>query len=243
MTFQPDDHELAGDDCEPGMQEPNATQFAEGLAVYDQQLVSGYRSIRHGNHVKIIYLETRRHRSGNSILGTTQKAWLYDELIDESVAHIVIASPIPWNGPDHAAKQDNYCGSHYRGERDEIVAFMVANGLISTTNAHAKVQVICADRHKLYHTVSPEGLHEHCVGALNLENAQSIPVPGDPSGTDPEATMTQIFSRDDIGGFGLLEITTVFSNNIWKCSLRMNLHDEYGVDRYQSSSRIRSLPV
>jgi alkaline phosphatase D len=226
-VFQADDWDIAGNDAEP-----TDTGFADGLALWDQQLhagSTGYRSIRWGNHAEFFYIDVRRYRdeSAGTLLGATQLAWLKAALLASPARFKIIVSPTPWNGPDHSDKSDNHCHTAYKGERDAFVSWATTNGLLGT-GANDPLIVICGDRHKLYYTISPDGLHEFCCGAANVENAQSIPIPGDPDSTDPSGLMTQSFSRDDVGGFVLLSLKTVVASGVKKCQLTVDMYDEMG---------------
>ena len=102
----------------------------------------------------------------------------------------------PLVGPDRASKSDNHTNPKgFRDEADSLFQWL-------TDNKIRNVLILCGDRHWQYHSIHPSGVEELCCGALNDENAIRGIALGDPTSTDPQATIRQPYLYPNpTGGF------------------------------------------
>jgi alkaline phosphatase D len=166
--FQKDDHDVLRDDCYPG-QRYGALTFEQGLEIFDKiQFASNelpYKTIRWGKDLQIWLLEGRNYRSPDhipdsekkTILGHTQKTWLFQTLDTSKATYKLIISPTPIIGPDRSEKSDNHANANWRHEGDEIRNFIAAR---------KRIYIISGDRHWQYASHLPgTGLWEFGCGA------------------------------------------------------------------------------
>lgn len=169
-----------------------------------------YRSKKLGQGVELFFLEARDYRSPNSakddesktIWGKAQKEWLKESLLKSKAKFKIIITPNPLVGPDDASKKDNHTNiGGFRTERKEFFDFLKANNL-----SPKDLLFINGDRHWQYHSISEDGFHEFCSGAINVRNARVGRKPGDPKSTDPEGLIQQPFIQPvPVGGFILMD--------------------------------------
>jgi alkaline phosphatase D len=206
-----DDHDFRFDDADlTGNQLPAATT---GMDLFREQMPlhpagdtksPNYRTYRVSRDLQIWFLEGRDYRSDNgsptnpkkSIWGEAQRKWLETTLQSSSAKWKFIVSPTPLVGPDRASKSDNH--TNLNGFRDEADSFFQW----LTDKKIQNVLILCGDRHWQYHSIHPSGVEELCCGALNDENSIRGIAPGDPTSTDPQATIRQPYLYPNpTGGF------------------------------------------
>ncbi len=180
--WEKDDHDTLRNDCWPGMKPQGKLTFAEGQAIFRQQVPLGpqiYRTFRWGRDLQIWLTDGRDFRSANyepdgpskSIWGAEQKRWLQESLLASDATWKVLISPTPLVGPDRAAKNDNHANAGFTYESRVFRRW--ANEKLS-----GNLFLICGDRHWQYHSVDPEtGLHEFACGAGSDEHAGGSPGP------------------------------------------------------------------
>ena len=206
-----DDHDFRFDDADlAGSQLPSATTgkdlFREQMPIHaaGDTKSPNYRTHRISRDLQIWFLEGRDYRSENkspadpkkSIWGEAQRKWLKETLQSSPTKWKIIVSPTPVVGPDRASKRDNH--TNPEGFRDEAESFFQW----LTDNKIQNVLILCGDRHWQYHSIHPSGVEELCCGALNDENSIRGIAPGDPTSTDPQATIRQPYLYPNpTGGF------------------------------------------
>ena len=156
--FLKDDHDTLKNDCWAG-QTYGSVSFEQGVRLFNEEqfpsLSPRYTTVRWGRDLQVWFLEGRDYRSSNampdgpekSILGKTQKEWLFRTLGESTAAFKVICSPTPVVGPDRANKKDNHANVIFAHEGDEI-----RSRLAQIEN----VIVLCGDRHWQYASFDPE---------------------------------------------------------------------------------------
>jgi alkaline phosphatase D len=180
--WEKDDHDTWYDDCWPGaggkIMAP--LTYAEGLAIYREQVPMGernYRTFKWGRGVQVWFTEGRDFRSPNgmadgpekSIWGKEQKAWLMRTLLESRAEYKILISPTPLVGPDRPNKRDNHTNANFQHEGNEFRAW-------AQKNLGRNFITICGDRHWQYHSVHPEtGLHEFGCGAGSDRHAGGSP--------------------------------------------------------------------
>ena len=152
--FLKDDHDTLKNDCWPGQTYGSVT-FREGQYLFNEEqfpsMEQRYQTIRWGRDLQIWLLEGRDHRSPNNmedgpektILGATQKEWLFSTLSESKAKYKLIVSPTPIVGPDRKNKRDNHANEGFAHEGEEIRS-RLAN--------HPGTIVFCGDRHWQYAT-------------------------------------------------------------------------------------------
>jgi alkaline phosphatase D len=150
--FLKDDHDTLKNDCWAG-QTYGAVNFEQGKRLFNEEQFPShptrYKTVSWGKDLQVWFLEGRDYRSPNnmpdgpqkSILGETQKAWLFETLKDSKATFKVICSPTPIVGPDRKNKRDNHANEVFDFEGDQIRE--VLSGI-----DHAIV--LCGDRHWQY---------------------------------------------------------------------------------------------
>ena len=151
--FMKDDHDVLRDDAFPGMTYGPVT-WERGLEIFDKEQFPSndipYKTVRWGRDLQVWILEGRNYRSKNTdpdgpnktILGKTQKEWLYQTLKESNATFKVIISANPIVGPDRPkGKNDNYSNKSYETEGAEIRNFL---------NQMDNVFVCNGDRHWQY---------------------------------------------------------------------------------------------
>lgn len=153
--FIKDDHDTLTNDSWPGRTYGSVT-FDEGVKLFNEEQFPSkdhrYQTVRWGSDLQIWILEGRDYRSPNNIpdgpektiLGSEQKAWLFETLEDSDAKFKLICSPTPIVGPDRANKKDNHA--------NEIFAFE-GNELRERLGSTPGVIVFCGDRHWQYASV------------------------------------------------------------------------------------------
>ena len=175
------------------------------IAPAGDETTPNYRTHRVNRPTQIWLTEGRDHRSANdafdgpnkSMWGAKQRQWLKQTLAESDAKWKIIISPTPMVGPDDAYKKDNHANLNgFRHEADEFFEWVRRNRLEDS------LVLICGDRHWQYHSIHPSGVSEFAVGALNDENARMGVAPGDPSGSDPDRLVKQLYtSPTPSGGF------------------------------------------
>jgi alkaline phosphatase/alkaline phosphatase D len=187
-----------------------------------------YRTHRISRDLQIWFLEGRDYRSDNkspaepkkSIWGEAQRKWLKETLQSSPTKWKIIVSPTPLIGPDRASKSDNH--TNPKGFRDEAESFFQW----LTDKKIQNVLILCGDRHWQYHSIHPSGVEELCCGALNDENSIRGIAPGDPTSTDPQATIQQPYLYPNPTG-GFLHVA-LSPNSKEKPSLTISFYDDVG---------------
>lgn len=207
-----DDHDFRFDDADPfrtgqPTAEAGVAMFLEQapLAMPGETPVP-YRTFRLGELARVWLLESRELRDANddpdgpdkSLWGDAQRQWLMDGLLASDAPFRLVITPTPLVGPDDARKRDNHTNADgFRTEGESFMQWAADNDVISPS-----LLWITGDRHWQYHSVHPSGLEEISVGPLVDGNARLGVEPGDPEGTDPDATIDQRFvSPEATGGF------------------------------------------
>lgn len=165
--FLKDDHDTLKNDCWAG-QMYGSVSFAEGVRLFNEEqfpsLSPRYTTVRWGRDLQVWFLEGRDYRSPNTmpdgpektILGQTQKEWLFETLAESDAKFKLIFSPTPVVGPDRKNKKDNHANDTFVYEGNQI-----RKALGDVDN----VIVLCGDRHWQYaSTGSENGLWEFGCG-------------------------------------------------------------------------------
>ncbi len=175
-----------------------------------------YRTYRVSKDLQIWITEGRDYRSpnamedgpGKTLWGSEQRAWLQRTLLASTAKWKILITPTPMVGPDLAdspdadrpSKTDNHASLNgFRHEADAFFDWLRVNRI-------ENFMTICGDRHWQYHSIHPTGHEEFAVGALNDENSRLGVLPGDPTGTDPHAVVTQPYISPKPSG-GFLQVT------------------------------------
>lgn len=171
--FMKDDHDTLKNDCWPGQSYGEIT-WEGGLALFREQTPQGplpYRSFRWGRDLEFWLMEGRDYRSpnpapdgpGKSLLGSTQKDWLKNSLLESDATFKLVVFPSPVVGPDKKGKNDNHSNPGFAHEGKALRSYLAA---IPNTF------VVCGDRHWQYASKDPvTGLVEICCGPINNAHA------------------------------------------------------------------------
>jgi len=165
--FLKDDHDTLKNDCWPGQRYGSVT-FEEGVRLFNEEQFPSrtprYQSVQWGKDLQVWFLEGRDFRSPNTmvdgpektILGTKQKAWLFQTLDASTAKFKLVFSPTPIVGPDRSGKKDNHANTIFAHEGEQLRRkFSAVDGVI----------VLCGDRHWQYASVDAEtGLWEFGCG-------------------------------------------------------------------------------
>ena len=165
--FLKDDHDTLKNDCWPG-QRYGSVKFEEGVRLFNEEQFPSrtprYQSVQWGKDLQVWFLEGRDFRSPNTmvdgpektILGTKQKAWLFQTLDASTAKFKLVFSPTPIVGPDRSGKKDNHANTIFAHEGEQLRRkFSAVDGVI----------VLCGDRHWQYASVDTEtGLWEFGCG-------------------------------------------------------------------------------
>jgi len=205
------------------------------VAPSGQRDIKTYRTHRVSKDLQIWFVENRMYRSPNampdgpdkSIWGKEQKQWLKRTLLESDAVFKLLISPTPMIGPDSMQKFDNHTNvKGFRYERDEFFAWLNQTGL-----SRKNFYIICGDRQWQYHSISPDGIEEFSTGALTDTNSRLGVKPGNPTSTDPEGLINQVFTQNPhSGGFLLVQISPGSGGN--KPTLTFEFRDEQGVKLY-----------
>lgn len=153
--FIKDDHDTLVDDSWPGRTYGSVT-FEEGVQLFNEEQFPSkdprYQTVRWGRDLQIWILEGRDYRSPNdmpdgpdkTILGSEQKAWLFETLEKSDAKFKLICSPTPIVGPDRNNKKDNHANDVFAYEGNE---------LRERLSSIPGVIVFCGDRHWQYASV------------------------------------------------------------------------------------------
>ncbi len=170
--FMKDDHDTLKNDCWAG-QSYGAVNFEQGVKLFEEQFPSRaprYSTVAWSKDVQIWLLEGRDYRSPNTmpdgpqktILGHTQKAWLFETLRESKATFKLVFSPTPIVGPDRNNKKDNHANETFFHEGEELRRLFSELG---------NVIVFCGDRHWQYASVdSQTGLWEFGCGPGSEEH-------------------------------------------------------------------------
>jgi alkaline phosphatase D len=155
--FLKDDHDTLKNDCWPG-QMYGSVSFERGVEIFNREqfptLTPRYTTVQWGRDLQVWFLEGRDYRSpnnmpdgpGKSILGATQKQWLFETLAESKAKFKLIFSPTPIVGPDRANKKDNHANAIFAHEGQEI------RGRLAEVEGAI---VLCGDRHWQYASYDP----------------------------------------------------------------------------------------
>lgn len=147
-----DDHDTLKNDCWAG-QQYGAVSFEEGVRIFNQEQFPShdprYKTVQWGKDLQFWILEGRDFRSPNTmpdgpektILGSQQKAWLKQSLLESNATFKLVFSPTPIVGPDRKNKNDNHANENFTHEGEELRQFFgQLKGLV----------LFCGDRHWQY---------------------------------------------------------------------------------------------
>lgn len=226
-----DDHDFRFDDADLTggklpLPQTGIDLFREQLPIVAQgdKQSSTYRTHRVSKHLQIWLTEGRDHRSpntmkdgpGKSLWGKKQRQWLQRTLLQSNATWKILISPTPMVGPDGKRKKDNHTNiGGYRHEAHEFFDWLKSNKIRGFLT-------FCGDRHWQFHSVHPSGVEEFGCGALNDENAILGHAPGDPSSTDPDSQIKQLFKYPEPTG-GFLHILSCENG-----TLRIEFRDDHG---------------
>ncbi len=203
---------------------------------HDDTNAKTYRTHRVNRDLQIWLVENRIYRSDNampdgpekSIWGTEQRAWLMQTLQESDATFKVLISPNPMIGPDDRRKFDNHTNvAGFQYERDAFFDWLNETGI-----AQQNFYIVCGDRHWQYHSIHPKGIEEFSCGALVDANSRLGRKPGDPSSTDPEATIKQVYAQAERSAGFLLVKTTPAQPDLL-AQLTFRFHDEFGEVLYE----------
>lgn len=165
--FMKDDHDTLKNDAWPGQRYGDLT-WEDGLALFREQVPMAektYRTIRWGKDLQIWLVEGRDFRSPNTmedgpqktILGKTQKQWLFDTVRQSDATFKILISPTPIVGPDRKrGKNDNHSNQAFEHEGNELRAFI---------SQQKNMFTVVGDRHWQYVSVDPAtGVKEFSCG-------------------------------------------------------------------------------
>lgn len=165
--FLKDDHDTLKNDCWPGQTYGSVT-FEQGRDLFnDEQFPTAkerFTTINWGKDLQIWLLEGRDFRSPNniddgpekSILGSTQKKWLFQTLNRSEAKFKLIISPTPIIGPDRNNKRDNHANIQFKHEGNELRKRLAD---------YPGTIIFCGDRHWQYASEDEEtGLWEFGCG-------------------------------------------------------------------------------
>lgn len=244
-----DDHDYRVDDCDnSGNYQPSTDLgkrvFLEQLPIGAQadQNASTYRTYRVSKDLQVWFPENRLFRSHNktpdgpskTIWGEQQKAWLKQTLKESNATFKLLVSPTPMVGPDDKRKKDNHTNiGGFRHERDEFFEWLKVSNV-----GNENFYVLCGDRHWQYHAKHPTGVEEFSCGALVDANSRLGRKPGDPASTDPDATISQLYTQDVRSG-GFLEVRLKHQP---MPSLKFVWYDEHGamLHEHTKTAQVRS---
>ncbi len=139
FTQAPDDHDAAKNDAALG----SKAQWRQWmLQAHDEvfptmprpsPLAGLWTTYRVGRHVQVIQLDERSQKDGkqtiekpgHSMLGSEQKAWFKQTLLDSTATWKIVISTMPWQLS--IPKEDGWYGFQY--EHAELTAFIAAHGI------------------------------------------------------------------------------------------------------------------
>jgi phosphodiesterase/alkaline phosphatase D-like protein len=163
-----DDHEFRNNwDAMFVAEEPD--RYAAAMQVWDEffplREVVGevrYRNLRWGANLEIFVLDCRRFRSADAapddanktMIGATQKAWLYQVLAASTATFKLILSSVPL---DYGIGNDHWAA--FSTEREEILGFIAAQQLPG-------VLFVSGDQHYFAAYTHSHGLREFQIGPL-----------------------------------------------------------------------------
>ena len=135
-----DDHDFGGSNSTSTSDAREAARlsYRQNVPHYDLEAGDGNAAIHQAfsaGRVRFIMLDTRSMRNeeemtdgSSSLLGSRQREWLKQELLQSSQTHALVAivSPVPWIAPA-ASSRDDWGG--FATERAEIADFIAENGI------------------------------------------------------------------------------------------------------------------
>ncbi|MEM9364692.1 MAG: family 16 glycoside hydrolase [Planctomycetota bacterium] len=155
--FLKDDHDTLKNDCWAG-QMYGSVSFEQGVQIFNEEQFPSrsprYQTVQWGKDLQVWFLEGRDYRSPNNIadgpektiLGRTQKEWLFETLKESTAKFRLIFSPTPIVGPDRDNKRDNHANDVFAHEGAEIR---------SQLEQLENTIVLCGDRHWQYASFDP----------------------------------------------------------------------------------------
>lgn len=243
--WEKDDHDYRYNDCDTtGSKDPShrlgIKTFQEQVPVVDPTEAEPitYRTYQINRLLQIWLVEGRDYRSPNkmpdgpekTLWGKEQKEWLQNTLLKSNAIFKILISPTPMIGPDIASKIDNH--TNINGFRYEGEAFF--NWLKKNDFLQKNFYIICGDRHWQYHSIHPLGFEEYSCGALVDANSRLGKSPGDPTSTDPEGKVTQLYTQEE-GSGGFLKVNIIPEYNGEKPAVKFAFYDEKGVLLYATT--------
>lgn len=167
--YETSDHDAGANNFSPGPQTHTPflrTALTQMMPHYDLPDSAGLQQSFVVGRVRFIMLDTRSYRSANSatdnssktMLGATQKAWLFSELSQPEPVK-VISMDCPWIGAAVAGDDD---WTSFTTERTEIANYITSNN-IRAIILHGDAHMLAADNG----TNSPGGITVFCAAPLS----------------------------------------------------------------------------
>ena len=144
-----DDHDYGTNDADASAPSRDAARTAYRQAVPHYALPAGsdtgaiYQAFTMGR-VRFVLTDTRSERSGTSMLGRRQLAWLLDELRTASRTHalVVWVNPDPWIAPADPGRDD---WGGYAGERRRIADTIAETGTHNLVMLSGDAHMVAVD--------------------------------------------------------------------------------------------------
>jgi membrane-associated phospholipid phosphatase len=147
MAYVWDDHDYGPNDADATSPGRSAVRAAYRLAVPHYGVTPGDAPINQAftiGRVRFVMTDGRSERTGDTMLGAVQQAWLVDEIVRSSATHalVVWVNPTPWIGPATSGS-DTWAG--YAAERTEIADALAAAGVRNLLIVSGDAHMLAAD--------------------------------------------------------------------------------------------------
>lgn len=142
------DHDYGANDSDASSPSRDAARTAYRTYVPSHELAEGEGgAIHHAftvGRVRVIMTDTRSERTGTTMLGARQLAWLEEELVTASREHAVVlwANPDPWVAPDEPGRDD---WGGYADERRRIADTIADAGVRNLVMVSGDAHMVAAD--------------------------------------------------------------------------------------------------
>jgi phosphodiesterase/alkaline phosphatase D-like protein len=144
-----DDHDYGPNDADASSPSRTAARAAYREDVPSYPLAAGdgdeaiYQAFSIGR-VRFVLTDTRSERTGDTMLGERQLAWLERELVESSRTHalVVWVNPDPWIGPDDPGA-DSWAG--HPEERRRIADAIAADGIVNVVMLGGDAHMVAID--------------------------------------------------------------------------------------------------
>ncbi|MGY1616190.1 alkaline phosphatase D family protein [Geodermatophilus sp. SYSU D00691] len=173
------DHDYGPNDADASSPSRAAARAAYRTYVPHHELVEGDGGAIHSaftvGRVRIVLTDTRSSRTGTTMLGASQLAWLQEELVTASRTHaaVIWVNPDPWVAPA-AGGRDDWGG--YAGERRQIADTIAGAGIENLVMVSGDAHMVAADDGTNTDYSSTGG------GGFPLLHAAALDSPGDVKG-------------------------------------------------------------